>query len=90
MGFFTASKMKETNSNLIQLVSGSNRYGGFATVDITEGQIRVKHYRLRKSRHQQTFLRLLLDDNVVLIHIDFEEIPPLGTRQVLRLFNDTC
>jgi hypothetical protein len=105
------SKTKEPNSSLIQIVSRSNRFGGFMTVGITDDQIHVKHYNeigdkwkfnnqyvedgslhISKSGEEISIESSgeleLLDDSVALIHFDFEEITPLGTRQVLGFHGD--
>jgi len=102
---------KEPNSNLIQIVSASNGFSGFMTVDITDNQIHVKHFneegdepRFNNKYIQDGSLYInksegdisiessgeleLLDDSVALIHFDFEEITPLGTRQVLSFRGD--
>jgi len=103
----TASKTKESNSNLVQIISSSRFFAGFLTVHVTNDSIEVKHHNEfgEKSRFNNQYIENgmltitktsrgeviqiesygeleLLNDALPLIHLDFENLYPLSTRQV--------
>jgi len=109
----TVSKTKDPESNLIQIVSRGNGFGGFITLHVEDESIEIKHLneigpklkfnndyvedgvlRISKTDPANAAIEssgelLVLDDEVALIHVDFEEITPLGgPRQVHSLRDD--